>query len=117
SGMRGLGLSTPAVRADETSYFASSSALLFAVDPAGKEVWRYQVGSVSDSDPIVTRDGILVYSSDDGSVYALGADGKLQWKSDPLTGPGEVDGGVGETCDGKLIIGGKNGWFKMDAAT
>jgi outer membrane protein assembly factor BamB len=113
-GMRGLGLSTPAVRADATSYFASSAALLFAVDPTGKEVWRFTVGSVSDSDPIITHDGTLIYSSDDGSVYALDATGKLMWKSDPQNGPGEVDGGIAETCDGKLIVPGKNGWFKMD---
>jgi outer membrane protein assembly factor BamB len=117
SAQRGLGLSTPAVRADATSYFASSSAQLFGVDPMGKQVFVYIVGSVADSNPIVTKDGTLIYSSDDGSLYALDATGKLIWKSDPQTGPGEVDGGLAESCDGKILAGGALGWTQLDAMT
>lgn len=114
---RGFDSSTPAVRADGTSYFSAQNSRLYAVDPMGKQQWSYATNSQADSDPVVTRDGILVYSSDDGSLYALTADGKLLWKSDPQTGPGEVDGGIAESCDGKIIVGGRNGWFALDAKT
>ena len=114
---RGLGLSTAAVRADGSSYFAASTQTLWAVDPKGAKLWSYAVGSVADSNPIVTKDGILIYSSDDGSVYALDPMGKLVWKSDPATGPGEVDGGLAESCDGKIYAGGAHGWTQLDEKT
>jgi outer membrane protein assembly factor BamB len=115
--MRGYGLSTPAVRLDGTAYFSTTNSQLFAVDMQGHQSWSYTVGQQADSDPIVTRDGILIYSSDDGSLYALDAMGNLMWKSNATTGPGEVDGGLAETCDGHILAGGKNGWTALDAAT
>ena len=114
---RGYGLSTPAVRADGTAYFSTTTSILFAVDPLGKQAWQYKTASQADSDPIVTKDGNLIYSSDDGSVYALDATGKLLWKSDPTTGPAEVDGGLAESCDGRIYAGGLNGWYTLDAMT
>ena len=114
---RGLGLSTAVVRADGESYFAASTQTLWAVDPKGAKAWSYMVGSVADGSPIVTKDGTLIYSSDDGSVYALDPNGKLVWKSDPKSGPGEVDAGLAESCDGKIYAGGANGWTQMDAKT
>ena len=108
------GISTPAVRADGTSYVASGNASLFAVGPGGAQLWTYQTGSSADGDPIVTREGTLVYPSDDGSLYALDPTGTLLWKSDPMLGPGEVDGGLAESCDGRLFAAGFNGWFALD---
>jgi outer membrane protein assembly factor BamB len=114
----GFASSTPAVRADGTSYFSSQTGgNLYAVTPKGMQQWNFMTGLQADSDPVVTKDGTLVYSSDDGSAYALDANGKLLWKSDQITGPGEVDGGIAETCDGKIVVGGTNGWFELDAAT
>jgi outer membrane protein assembly factor BamB len=112
--MRGYGSSTPAVRQDGVSYFSVQSGLLYAVDSKGKKVWSYQAGQQADSDPIVTREGTLIYSADDGSAYALNPDGTLKWKSDSLSGPGEVDAGLAETCDGKVIAGGAHGFFALD---
>jgi outer membrane protein assembly factor BamB len=114
---RGFGLSTPAVRADAVSYFSTSSSALYAVDPQGNKAWQYDVLSVADADPIITKDGYVIYGSDDSSVYALDFNGKLVWKSDPQTGPGEVDSGLAESCDGTIYAGGRNGWFALDAAT
>ncbi len=115
---RGYGLSTPAVRADGTSYFSTTNLQLYAVDPNGMKAWQFAVMAQADSDPIVTKDGVLIYSSDDGSLYAMDpVMGKPIWKSSPNTGPGEVDGGLAESCDGKIYAGGQNGWFQIDAKT
>lgn len=108
---RGWGLSTPAVRQDGTAYFAAQDSFLYAVKPDGTTLWTYKTGANADSDPIVTREGTLIYTSDDGLVYALNPDGTLRWKSDLATGPGEVDGGVAQACDGRVVVGGRNGWY------
>ena len=41
----------------------------------------------------------------------------ILWHSDPMSGPGEVDSGLAESCDGKIYAGGKNGWLQLDAMT
>jgi outer membrane protein assembly factor BamB len=115
--MRGYGLSTPAVRQDGTAYFSTTNSQLVAVSPTGTQQWAYTTGAQADSDPIITKDGTLIYSSDDDSVYAVTATGTLIWQSDPASGPGEVDGGLAESCDGRLYAAGKNGWFAIDEKT
>ena len=111
------GLSTPAVRNDGTAYVASGDATFFAVTPTGTEAWKYKPGSASDGDPIVTREGTLIYPSDDKSLYALDPTGKLLWKSDAATGPGEADAALAQSCDGRILAGGSNGWASLDVKT
>ncbi len=110
--------STPAVRADGTSYFSvQTGGMLYAIDTKGMQQWSFPTQVQADSDPVVTKDGNVIYSSDNGSAYGLTAAGAQLWKSDPNTGPGEVDGGIAESCDGQLYMGGRNGWFQLDAMT
>ena len=112
----GFASSTPAVRNDGTVYFSiQQGGMLFAVDSMGKSSWQFPTGSQADSDPVVTKGGIVIYSSDDGSLYALDFQGNLQWKSDPNTGPGEVDVGLAESDDGRVYAGGRNGWYALNA--
>lgn len=114
---RMTGLSTPAVRKDGTSYVASGDSNLLSIKPDGTLDWKYKTGLASDGDPIVTREGTLVYPSDDKSLYALDPTGKLVWQSSTTTGPGEVDAALAETCDGKIVAGGGNGWAALDIVT
>jgi outer membrane protein assembly factor BamB len=115
--MAGLSISTAAVRLDGTAYFASHNNVLFAVDPSGNQAWSYAVPINADAAPIVTRDGIVIFGDDDHRLYALDGNGNLLWKSDPQTGPGEVDGGLAESCDGRIYAAGTNGWTALDAKT
>jgi outer membrane protein assembly factor BamB len=108
--------STPTVRLDGTVYLSSENNTLYAVSPAGKEQWHFQTNSNADASPIITYDGIVIYGSYDGSLYALDGNGVLQWKSDPKKGPGAVDGALAESCDGRILAGGDNGWVALDAA-
>jgi hypothetical protein len=114
--------SIPAVRADGTAYAATTAPTIpagtfWAIAPNGTKVWSYSVVSNSDGHPIVAHDGTLVYGSDDHSLYALDPAGTLKWKTDPMTGPGEVDGGLAESCDGHIYAAGSNGWAALDIAT
>ncbi len=114
--------SIPAVRADGTAYAATTAPTVpagefWAISPTGTKVWSYSVVSNSDGHPIVAHDGTLVYGSDDHSLYAMDANGNFLWKTDPTTGPGEVDGGLAESCDGHIYAGGSNGWAALDIMT
>lgn len=118
--------SVPAVRADGTAYASSAltalatatgPGLLSAITAGGVPAWRYQTPSTANGAPIVANDGTIVYPSNDSSLYALDANGKLHWKTNSSTGPGLVHGGVAESCDGHIIVGGSNGWAALDATT
>jgi outer membrane protein assembly factor BamB len=114
---RKTGLSTPAVRKDQTSFVASGGDLLFAITPTGMQLWSYTTSMGTDGDPIVTREGTIIYPSEDGSVYAFDPTGKLVWQSSAQAGPGHADSGIAESCDGRVYVGGVNGFFALDVTT
>jgi outer membrane protein assembly factor BamB len=114
---RKTGLSTPAVRKDETSFVASGGDLLFAITPVGTQLWSYTTSMGTDGDPIVTREGTIIYPSEDGSVYAFDPTGKLVWQSPAASGPGHADSGIAQSCDGRVYIGGINGFFAHDVTS
>ena len=111
---RKTGLSTPAVRKDGTSFVASGGNLLFAITPKGDKAWSYTTSAGTDGDPIVTREGTIIYPSEDGSVYAFDPAGTLVWQSPAASGPGHADSGIAESCDGRVYVGGVNGFFALD---
>jgi hypothetical protein len=118
--------SVPAVRNDGTAYGSTAltpgpgapgPGLLAAIAPGGTTAWTYQTPMTSDGAPVVAHDGTIVYPSNDESVYALDPSGNLLWKTNPGSGPGGVHGGVAESCDGHIIVGGSNGWAALDITT
>jgi hypothetical protein len=118
--------SVPAVRKDGTAYastaltpsaIATGPGLLAAVAPGGTTAWSFQTTMTSDGAPVVAHDGTIVYPSNDESVYALDSNGNLLWKTNANSGPGLVHGGVAESCDGHIIVGGSNGWAALDITT
>jgi outer membrane protein assembly factor BamB len=129
----GAGEPSPLVRADGVAYVVDestgvdangnpvgdASAVVFAVDSTGHALWShpYPAASSSDADPIVTTDGTIILGSDDGSVYALDPMGKLLWKTDPRTGPGEIDSALAQSPKGYIVAGGTHGWFALDLKT
>jgi hypothetical protein len=118
--------SVPAVRNDGTAYASTAltalatdpgPGLLAAVAPGGSPTWTFKTPATSDGAPVVAHDGTIVYPSNDESVYALDANGNLRWKTNSSSGPGLVHGGVAESCDGHIIVGGSNGWAALDITT
>lgn len=116
-GKRGYGYTTPAVRTDGTSYFSSQDGNAYAVDKSGVLAWKFPFGMQDDCSPIVTKSGNVIYGSDTHELFALDFGGKQLWQSDPNAGPGEVDAALAETCDGRVLAGGSNGWSAIDAKT
>ena len=65
---------TPAAIVDDTVY-ASSGATLYAIDLAtGVANWTYPAGDVILTAPAIA-DGLVVFGSRDGFLYAIGGDG------------------------------------------
>ena len=116
-GNRGWGYTTPAVRSDGTSYFSSQDANAYAVSDMGMLVWKFAFGMQDDCSPIVTSAGNVIYGSDTHQLFAMDFNGKSLWTSDTTSGPGEVDGALGQTCDGVVLAGGTSGWAALDAKT
>lgn len=79
--------SSPVLGEDGTIYLGSNSMFLYALDPSGAEKWRFKsIGCVLESDPLAANDGTIYFtpsgyhSNENGTLYALNADGTLKWK-------------------------------------
>lgn len=69
-----------------TLYATSDTGELLAISTNGEVRWRYRVGALCLTSPVLARDRII-FSADDGVLYVVGADGKLVWQKDSGLGP------------------------------
>jgi outer membrane protein assembly factor BamB len=79
----GAGIGAPAVGFDGSVYFAGSNGTLFAVSPAGSQLWTQPVGNVDylEKSPTLGADGTIYLSAIDlGQLYAWRPDGTLKWQ-------------------------------------
>jgi outer membrane protein assembly factor BamB len=83
---------TPAVDS-KTVYIGSDDHNLYAIDAStGRPAWHYATGGTVRSGPQLGSQlysGYLYVGSEDGYVYGLGTDGRLQWRfraGGPVTG-------------------------------
>ncbi|MBH49432.1 MAG: hypothetical protein CMG69_01600, partial [Candidatus Marinimicrobia bacterium] len=74
----------------------------------GTLVWSYETGGDVNSSPVVDDVGDVYFGSDDGSVYALSADGQLKWRY--ATGSGVAASPLVASLD-RLYVGSKSGVF------
>jgi outer membrane protein assembly factor BamB len=77
--------SSPAVGVDGTVYVGSwdikdnTDNNLYAVDPNGKQKWKFETkGGVYS--PAIGADGVIYVGSEDNNLYAVDPDGKQKWK-------------------------------------
>ncbi|MCX4665349.1 serine/threonine-protein kinase [Streptomyces sp. NBC_01381] len=86
-----------------TVYFAGSTGLISAVDPAtGRQKWARQTNVDSASGP-VAGDGVLYFSSASGRVVALTPGGRTLWNGDP-----RADGlGGGVNASPRVVVSGR----------
>jgi len=72
---------SPAVAPDGSIYVGSTDNFLYAISPAGAQLWRYQTGSLIDTcSPAIAPDGTIYIGSMDGYVHALTPSGGLKWR-------------------------------------
>ena len=72
--------STPALAADGTIYQATFDGTVFAIQPDGREQWRFKAGREIKSSPAIADDGTIYFGSRDRQFYAIAPDGKLKWQ-------------------------------------
>jgi outer membrane protein assembly factor BamB len=81
--------SGPAVGADGTIYVGSVAdrvggskpSYIYALRPSGSEYWSYQASGHIRCSPAIGADGSVYFGTQDGRLYALHADGSLNWSS------------------------------------
>ena len=93
---------SPAVASSGTIYVGSIDNYLYAVSPAGSQLWRYATGGLIDtSSPAVAPDGTVYTGSFDGYLHALSPTGSLKWRYQ--TG-GLVSNSPAIAADGTIYI-------------
>ena len=58
------------------------AALLQPIYAQGTLKWSYDTGGAIQTSPAIGDDNVIIFSSNDDSVYALNPDGTLQWSVD-----------------------------------
>ncbi|MGZ3429198.1 MAG: outer membrane protein assembly factor BamB family protein [Polyangia bacterium] len=90
----GVVISSPAIADDGTLVFGSHDKSVYAVDAAGKIVWRHPTGDLVWSAPALGPGGVVYAGSDDDRLYAFDLkDGSVRWTL--TAGPCRVATGVG----------------------
>ncbi len=80
-----IGRTTPLIAADGTIYFVTESGYLYAVDPIGFILWKFNaMGKSVTGVPIIGLNGLVYISSADG-IYELDTAGRVNWHL-PLEG-------------------------------
>jgi outer membrane protein assembly factor BamB len=61
--------------------YAAYGQTLFAINPDGSQLWKYDTGAFIHGAPAVATDGTVFFGSADGKIYALDANGQLLWSN------------------------------------
>lgn len=84
--LAGAGFDANPVVADGRVFLPSRDGALYCFDAAtGKILWTYEAGAEISYSPAY-RDGVVYFAANDARAYAVRADGREVWKSEPLTG-------------------------------
>lgn len=107
----GVVVSSPAIADDGTIVFGSHDKSIYAVDAAGKILWRHPTSDLVWSSPALGPGGVVYAGGDDDRVYAFDLkDGAMRWSF--TTGPCRVATGIGPEgarCDVDGITVGPDG--------
>jgi outer membrane protein assembly factor BamB len=82
--------STPIVDEDGIIYFGSADHNFYAINPDGREKWRFRTGEIIDSAGALPADqpGTVLVPSGDGFLYRLNTqDGREVWRFDARLSP------------------------------
>jgi outer membrane protein assembly factor BamB len=113
----GVVYGSPAITDDGVVIFDSHDKSIYAVDAAGKILWRHAAGDLIWSSPALGPGGVVYIGSDDDHLYALDVkDGSVRWSF--LAGPCRVNTGVGPEgarCDVDGVTVGADGTIYASA--
>jgi large repetitive protein len=114
----GVVFGSPAITDDGVAIFGSHDKSIYAVDAAGKILWRHVAADLVWSSPALGPGGVVYVGSDDDHLYALDVkDGSERWSFQ--AGPCRVNTGVGPEgarcdVDGVTVGGDGTVYFSAD---
>ena len=110
----GVVMATPAVVGGRT-YITTEDGTVAALDSStGDTIWRYEIGSPSDSAPAVSEDTVYVGARNHRLLAVDRESGQLSWERNL----GNIVLGSAIVVDGTVYIGSTNGKLEaLDAAT
>ena len=101
-----IGYSVPPNRANRSFSRGVNLVLLVSlfqqIYAQGTRKWSYDTGGAIQSSPAIGDDNVIVFASNDDSVYALNPDGTPQWSVD-INADGKLPVAVG--ADGTIYVG------------
>lgn len=101
-------LTVPAIARDETIYFGSNDAHLYALDSNGSLKWKFKTKSNVQSSPIIREDESIIFGSRDRNLYTLNKNGELLWK---FNSDGEIEATPVLDKEGNIYFGTKSNLF------
>lgn len=114
-------LGEDAAEATNAVYFGSADGSLYALNPHGKLLWKFDAGAPIRSSPAIGRSPegleIVYFGSGDGRLYALNAaDGSLRWAYDTTPEDPELRdrndlNGSPALGESGVYIGGEHGYI------
>lgn len=103
--------STPSIASDGTIYFGDLEGFFYALNPAGEELWHFEVDGTAETSAAIGAEGTIYFGSslgdDEPSFFALNPDGSVNW-SYPA---GSVASSPAIAEDGTIYIGSWNGYL------
>lgn len=87
-------ISSPVIGFDQTIYFGSLDAHLYALGPDGSEKWRYDAGRRIEASPALDADGTIFVGTsgfrgevhDDNGLHAVSFTGEKKWFAPKING-------------------------------
>jgi outer membrane protein assembly factor BamB len=72
-------ISSPAINPDGVIYFTSTDGNLYALRPAGSELWRLHTEGVHESSPVLDENGSIYLSANPWNI-SVAPSGKIRWR-------------------------------------
>jgi outer membrane protein assembly factor BamB len=97
-----------AALAPDNSLRVAANDLLLAIDSSGKLMWSFAAKSFLQRPPVVSVDGMTVFGSETGAIYALRSDGSEIWRFQMV---GSLATAPFVSIDGKVYVGSSEGYL------
>lgn len=91
----------PVIRGDGTILAGAANGAFYALDPAGRKLWDLVLGEPVRQAAAVAADGAVFVAGERSRLFAVSADGRVEWSFAPKQAPGAP----ALADDGRLYVG------------
>ncbi|WP_129409098.1 fibronectin type III domain-containing protein [Marinitoga lauensis] len=75
--VEGATIYSPAISEDNTIYFSTSSGNVYAYNPYGKQLWKYETNGFIKSPVVLNPLDQIIIGNENGELYIINSDGSL----------------------------------------